>query len=79
MSSNIEVITICEQRKKQFTVRTTRTHSCSHICNRRGYKSLVYKGKVEKNQERNRSALNTDLEKIKQLEFLKITQVTLHF
>lgn len=79
MSSNIEVIRICEHCKKQFTARTTRTRYCSHICNSRGYKSLVRKGKVEKSNNEIVQLLNTDLEKIKSLEFLKITQATLLF
>ena len=79
MSSNIEVIRICEHCKKQFTARTTRTRYCSHICNSRGYKSLVRKGKVEKSNNEIVQLLNADLEKIKPLEFLKITQATLLF
>ncbi len=79
MSSNIEVIRICEHCKKQFTARTTRTRYCSHICNSRGYKSMVRKGKVEKSNNEIVQLLNTDLEKIKPLEFLKITQATLLF
>ena len=79
MSSNIEVIRICEHCKKQFTARTTRTRYCSHICNSRGYKSLVRKGKVEKSNNEIVQLLNTDLEKIKPLEFLKITQAILLF
>lgn len=79
MSSNIEVIRICEHCKKQFTARTTRTRYCSHICNSRGYKALVRKGKVEKSNNEIVQLLNTDLEKIKPLEFLKITQATLLF
>ncbi|MBP8885850.1 MAG: helix-turn-helix domain-containing protein [Flavobacterium sp.] len=79
MSSNIEVIRICEHCKKQFTARTTRTRYCSHICNSRGYKSLVRKGKVEKSNEETVKLLNTNLEKIKPLEFLKITQASLLF
>ena len=79
MSSKIEVIRICEHCKKQFTARTTRTRYCSHICNSRGYKSLVRKGKVEKSNEETVKLLNTNLEKIKPLEFLKITQASLLF
>ncbi|MFH6959611.1 helix-turn-helix domain-containing protein [Flavobacterium aquidurense] len=79
MSSNIEVIRICEHCKKQFTARTTRTRYCSPICNSRGYKSLVRKGKVEKSNNEIVQLLNTDLEKIKPLEFLKITQAILLF
>lgn len=79
MSSNIEVIRICEHCKKQFTARTTRTRYCSHVCNSRGYKALVRKGKVEKSNSDTVQLLNTDLEKIKPLEFLKITQASLLF
>lgn len=79
MSSNIEVTRICEHCKKQFTARTTRTRYCSHICNSRGYKALARKGKVEKSNQETVQLLNTDLEKIKPLEFLKITQASLLF
>ena len=79
MSSNIEVIRICEHCKKQFTAKTTRTRYCSSICNSRGYKALVRKGKVEKSNNDTVQLLNTDLEKIKPLEFLKITQASLLF
>ncbi|MEP6930923.1 MAG: helix-turn-helix domain-containing protein [Flavobacterium sp.] len=79
MSSKIEVIRICEHCKKQFTARTTRTRYCSHICNSRGYKSLARQGKVEKSNKETVQLLNTDLEKIKPLEFLKITQASLLF
>lgn len=79
MSSKIEVIRICEHCKKQFTARTTRTRYCSPICNSRGYKALVRKGKVEKSNNETVQLLNTDLEKIKPLEFLKITQASLLF
>lgn len=79
MSSKIEVIRICEHCKKQFTAKTTRTRYCSHICNSRGYKALVRKGKVEKSNNETVQLLNTDLEKIKPLEFLKITQASLLF
>ena len=79
MSSNIEVIRICEHCKKQFTAKTTRTRYCSLICNSRGYKSLVRKGKIEKSNNEIVQLLNTDLEKIKPLEFLKISQATVLF
>ena len=79
MSSNIEVIRICEHCKKQFTARTTRTRYCSHICNSRGYKTLARTSKVQKSNQETVQLLNTDLEKIKPLEFLKITQACLLF
>ncbi len=71
MSSKIEVIRICEHCKNQFTAKTTRTRYCSPICNSRGYKALVRKGKVEKSNNETVQLLNTDLEKIKPLEFFK--------
>lgn len=79
MSSNIEVIRICEHCKKQFTAKTTRTRYCSHICNSRGYKTLARNSKVQKSNQETVHLLNTDLEKIKPLEFLKITQACLLF
>ena len=79
MSSRIEVIRICEHCKKQFTARTTRTRYCSHICNSRGYKTLARSNKVEKSNQETVQLLNTDYEKIKPLEFLKITQASLLF
>jgi excisionase family DNA binding protein len=79
MSSKIEVIKICEHCKKQFTAKTTRTRYCSLICNSLGYKALVRKGKVEKSNYETVQLLNTDLEKIKPLEFLKISQASLLF
>ena len=79
MSSKIEVTRICENCKKQFTAKTTRTRYCSPICNSRGYKALVRKGKVEKSNTETIAFLNTNLEKIKPLEFLKITQASLLF
>jgi hypothetical protein len=72
MSSNIEVIRICEHCKTVHS-QNNATRYCSHICNSRGYKSLVRKGKVESNNER---AFKHRFGKIKPLEFLKITQAT---
>jgi predicted DNA-binding protein (UPF0251 family) len=79
MSSNIEVTRICEHCKNQFTAKTTRTRYCSHICNSRGYKALARNSKVEKSNQETVQLLNTDLEKIRPLEFLKIKQAILLF
>ena len=79
MSSKIEVIRICEHCKKQFTARTTQTRYCSSICRSRGNKALVRNKKIEKSNKESIQLLNVDFEKIKPLEFLKITQASLLF
>jgi len=47
MSSNIEVQRICENCRKMFTAKTTKTRYCSHKCNSRGYKAKVKDNKIE--------------------------------
>lgn len=47
MSSNIEVMRICEECKSEFTAKTTITRFCSHTCNRRYYKKQQRLKKVE--------------------------------
>lgn len=79
MSTNIRIKRICDFCLQEFTAKTTRTRYCSHICNSRGYKSLARQGKVEKSNKETIQLLNTDLEKIKPLEFLKINQACLLF
>lgn len=79
MSSNIEVTRICEHCKKRFTAKTTRTRYCSHTCNSRSYKEQVRSGKVKKSNQETARLINTDIEEIKPLEFLKITQASLLF
>lgn len=49
MSSNIEVVRICEYCKNDFIAKTTRTRYCSHLYNSRDYKLNVKKGRL-KNQ-----------------------------
>lgn len=79
MSSKIEVTRICEHCKNHFTARTTRTRYCSHSCNSRAYKLQARNGKVEKSNVETVQVMNTELEKVKPLEYLKITQASLLF
>jgi excisionase family DNA binding protein len=47
MSSNINVVRICEFCKNEFDARTTTTRYCSHKCNSRGYKQNVKELKIK--------------------------------
>src|SRR5690606_7743591 len=51
MSSNIEIIRICEYCHKEFVAKTTVTKYCSHKCNSRAYKAKVKSGKIQKSYD----------------------------
>ncbi len=76
MSTNIRIKRICEFCLKEFTAKTTKTRYCSHKCNSRGYKALARNEKVDVSNLQTLSVLNADMEKIKQREFLNITQAS---
>lgn len=76
MSTNIRIKRICEFCLKEFTAKTTKTRYCSHKCNSRGYKALARNEKVDVSNHQTLSVLNADMEKIKQREFLNITQAS---
>lgn len=76
MSTNIRIKRICEFCLKEFTAKTTKTRYCSHKCNSRGYKVRALNEKVDVSNHQTLSVLNTDMEKIKQREFLNITQAS---
>lgn len=54
MSSNIRVKKICENCGEEFEARTTVTRYCSHTCNRRHYKKLKKKEKLEQFEKKNK-------------------------
>ncbi|WP_223599449.1 AlpA family transcriptional regulator [Chryseobacterium sp. GVT01B] len=55
MSSNIEIIRICQYCGKEFIAKTTVTKYCSHTCNKKAYKAELKTKKIEK------SNINTQL------------------
>lgn len=48
MSSNIQIIRVCEHCKQDFTARTTSTRYCTHKCNRAAYKLKLKEEKILK-------------------------------
>jgi len=47
MSSNIRISKACEYCKQLFTAKTIHTRYCSHTCNRKAYKGLKRKEKID--------------------------------
>lgn len=74
MSTNIRIKRICDFCLQEFTAKTTKTKYCSHKCNSRAYKAAARKEKVETSNVETVKVINADMEKIKQREFLNITQ-----
>ncbi len=77
MSSNIEIIRICEYCHKDFIAKTTVTKYCSHKCNCRAYKEKVKSKKIKKSNEETYLTKNHDLELIKAKEFLTVRDITI--
>ncbi|MEH6703567.1 helix-turn-helix domain-containing protein [Galbibacter orientalis] len=84
MSSNIEIIRVCEFCKKEFKARTTVTRFCSHNCNRKAYKARVKSEKIQKSniettRKRTRSHQEKpqDIELIQTKEFLTVKDIAL--
>lgn len=77
MSSNIEVIRICEYCKNEFTARTTRTRYCSHNCNSRAYKERVRNTKVKKSNTETHKVKTQDIIQAKAKEFLNVNEACL--
>jgi excisionase family DNA binding protein len=57
MSSNIEIKRICEHCSNVFVARTTKTRYCSHICNRRAYKSQLKQDKIQQSDQETLQAM----------------------
>ncbi len=51
MSSNIQIVRVCEYCKKEFNARTTKTRFCSHRCNSAAYKLKLKEVKILKSEE----------------------------
>jgi len=77
MSSNIEILKICEGCGKTFTARKTTTRYCSHKCNsksykkeQRGYNMTAISYRTVQNIER----ISNQYEKIKEKEYLSVSE-----
>lgn len=76
MSSNIEVLRICQQCGKEFTARTTTTQYCGQHCSRRAYKSRIRASKIETSNKETQRIKNQSIDELRAKEFLSVTQVS---
>lgn len=84
MSSNIEVVRVCEFCYNEFMAKTTVTKYCSHRCNSRAYKAKIKSNKIGKsNNETYRVKTQVykvkiqEIEMIKAKEFLTVRDITI--
>ena len=76
MSSNIQVIRICQYCGREFTARTTVTKFCGDDCAKRAYKAKQKTAKIEASNIETERIRIRPIEEIKAREFLTVTQVS---
>ena len=74
MSSNLEIIRICENCGKEFTAKTTKTRYCSHKCNSAHYKAKRRAKKIEESVIQTKQQKDIPIEELKQKPFLSISE-----
>lgn len=76
MSSNIEVLRICQHCGTEFTARTTVTKYCGDACAKRAYKARKRAEKVEQSNKETVQVKQQPIEELKAKEFLTVSQVS---
>ena len=76
MSSNIEVLKICQHCGTEFTARTTVTKYCGDTCAKRAYKVRKRSEKVEQSNKETVRVKQQPIEELKTKEFLTVSQVS---
>ena len=76
MSSNIEVLRICQHCGTEFTARTTVTKYCGDACAKRAYKARKRAEKVEQSNKETVRVKQKPIEELEAKEFLTVTQVS---
>lgn len=77
MSSNITITRICQHCNQPFTAKTTVTKFCGDRCAKGAYKAKKRKGKIESSNQETEKILNLTIDKVKQKEFLTVSDVAL--
>ncbi|MFV0573133.1 MAG: helix-turn-helix domain-containing protein [Xanthomarina gelatinilytica] len=77
MSSNIEVIRVCEYCKNEFVAKTTVTRFCSQKCNSRDYKRRIRKLKVEVSNKQNESVKANSIDLVNSKQILTVKEVAM--
>lgn len=75
MSSNIEVLRVCEYCKNEFVAKTTVTRFCSQKCNSRDYKERIKRLKVEVSNKRTEITKTNSIDFINAKEILTVKEV----
>ncbi len=77
MSSNIEVIRVCEYCKNEFVAKTTVTRFCSQKCNSRDYKRRIRKLKVEVSNRQNENVKANSIDLVNSKQILTVKEVAM--
>ena len=74
MSSNIEILKICEYCGKEFTAKTTVTRFCSDTCAKRAYKQRARQKKIDSAIGETKALKIASLTDIKAKDYLSVTE-----
>lgn len=77
MSSNIEVIRICQFCEKEFTAKTTKTKFCSLACSSKAYKKRTRQQKIANSNLETTIIKSKPILDLKDKEFLTVKEVAL--
>ena len=79
MSSNMEIIRICEFCKTEFAAQTTTTRYCSTNCNRKHWKAKARQQRINKSNEQTLAFITKQplINDLKEKDFLNIKEVCL--
>ncbi|RXR16311.1 DNA-binding protein [Flavobacterium amnicola] len=77
MSSNIEVLRICQYCNNEFIAKKTTTKHCSHKCASRAYKQRLKVLKIEESNAETFKIKNKTIVDLKEKEFLTVKEVSL--
>lgn len=75
MTSFIQVKRICEHCNQEFLAKTTVTRFCSKTCSSRFIKAKKRNEKISAHNMKHELSLNSEVEKLKTKEFLKVKEV----
>jgi len=75
MSSNIQVMRICQHCGNEFTARTTVTQYCGDTCAKKAYKERVKAKKIDASNKETLQIKTQPIEELKAKEFLTVREV----
>ena len=76
MSSNIQVIRICQYCKQEFTARTTVTKCCSDKCSKAAYKARKRADSIDKSNTETIRMRQQSVEQLQAKDYLTVNEVS---